>query len=363
MMKSKVQDEPLRRLRAAAAASALALAPALATAAPHSAGAQEEYRLSGREVAVYNLAGTATVVEGEGPDVVVQVTRGGADGARLRVESGQVGGREALRVIYPDDRVVYRRMGRSNTTVRVRSDGTFFGGRRGGQEVRISGSGRGTEAHADLLIRVPHGGSVAVHVAAGDGRARGVEADVAFDTGSGSVEVADIRGSVSVDTGSGAVRIRGVEGDVFADTGSGSIHLEGIVGERLEADTGSGHVEGQNLELAELVVDTGSGSIRLRGLAVDEAECDTGSGSIHLGLVSDVDHLVVDTGSGSVTVEVPSEFGADLELDTSSGRIDVGLETTSVSVSERDHFRGLVGDGNGRVIIDTGSGGITIREM
>src|SRR5260221_2823754 len=35
-------------------------------------------------------------------------------------------GRETLRVIYPDDEIVYRELGRgSNTTLRVRDDGTF----------------------------------------------------------------------------------------------------------------------------------------------------------------------------------------------------------------------------------------------
>ena len=55
--------------------------------------------------------------------MVVHVTRRGDDASRLEIEVGQVRGREALRVIYPDDEIVYPEMGRrSNTNLTVRSD-------------------------------------------------------------------------------------------------------------------------------------------------------------------------------------------------------------------------------------------------
>ena len=322
---------------------------------------QEVHRLDGSRVAVYNLAGQVEVVRGEGPRTVVEVMRGGGDRARLDVQVGRVGDDQALRVIYPDDRVVYPEMGRSNATIRVRRDGTFLGGRRGGDEVRISGRGRGLEAHADITVRVPPGVRVAVYLAVGAGRASDLESDLTFQTGSGGVSVTDIAGDVNVDTGSGSVTISGVEGDVSADTGSGSIDLEGIYGSRLTADTGSGRVEGRNLSLGELRVDTGSGRIQIDELTAYSIRCDTGSGSVRLGLLSDVDHLVVDTGSGSVVVEVPEDFGAELELDTSSGRIQVDIPDRVVAVAKRNYFRGTVGDGDGRVVIDTGSGGVAIR--
>ena len=328
--------------------------------------AQETYRVDGGRVAIYNLAGEVEVVRGRGSQVQVDIDRGGADRARLQVEVGRLGDAEALRVIYPEDRVVYERMGRSNTTIRVRDDGTFFrnrsfGGLWDGDEVRISGRGRGLEAYADMVVRVPEGVSVAIYLAAGSGSANGLASDLSFRTASGGVEVADIVGDVDVDTGSGSVTITEVEGDVTADTGSGSIGLEDIRGDRLTADTGSGSVAGSNVSVAELHVDTGSGGIRIEGLTAADVECDTGSGSVYLGMLSDVDRLVVDTGSGSVSVAVPSDFGAELELDTGSGGISVDIPDREVETSRRRYFRGSVGDGDGTVVIDTGSGGVTIR--
>ena len=116
----------------------------------------EEFQLSGPEVAVYNLAGDVRIVQGRGASVVVRVTRLGSDAQALDVEVGPVGGRQALRVIYPNDRIIYAELGRgSRTTVNVRSDGTFYDG--SGSRVEIRGSGRGLEAYANLDIEVPAG--------------------------------------------------------------------------------------------------------------------------------------------------------------------------------------------------------------
>lgn len=328
--------------------------------------AQETYRLDGGRVAIYNLAGEVEVVRGGSGSVEVEINRGGADSERLQVEVDRIDGSEALRVIYPDDRVVYERMGRSSATIRVRDDGTFFrdrslGGLRRGDEVRISGRGRGLEAYADIVVRVPAGVAVAVYLAAGSGHAAGLASDLVFRTASGAVEVEGVVGDVDVDTGSGEVRVSDVEGDVTADTGSGAIGLENIRGDRLDADTGSGAVRGSNVSVEQLVVDTGSGGIRIDGLSAADVDCDTGSGAVRLSMVSDVDRLVVDTGSGSVSLEVPRDFGAELELDTSSGRISVDVPDRVVEASRRTYFRGAVGDGDGSVVIDTGSGGVTIR--
>src|SRR6184192_4104024 len=89
--------------------------------------AQTERRsLSGDRVAIYNLAGKLRVESGRGSDVEVEITRGGRDADQLRIEQGNVGGRQTLRVIYPADRVVYPERGRSDrTTINVRDDGTW----------------------------------------------------------------------------------------------------------------------------------------------------------------------------------------------------------------------------------------------
>ena len=68
---------------------ALAL-PVLAPSGRLAAQQAERYTLDGDDIAIYNLAGALTVEPGTG-GVTVEVTRGGADAARLRVERGRAG--------------------------------------------------------------------------------------------------------------------------------------------------------------------------------------------------------------------------------------------------------------------------------
>jgi lia operon protein LiaG len=334
---------------------------ALALASAPGVAAQERYDVDGRDVAVYNLAGTTEIVRGSGSSVIVHVQRHGDDADRLQVEVGDIGGREALRVIYPADRVVYGEMGRgSRTDVRVRSDGTFYdGGGRGGDRIEIRGSGSGMEAWADLRIEVPAGTDLSVYTAAGEMSASGIDASIHLDLGSGAADVRGVRGSVSIDTGSGRVSVSDVEGDLIVDTGSGRVDVDGFAGGRFNIDTGSGRVTARGISATSASIDTGSGSVELLDLDASDVVVDTGSGGVEVELLSDVDVLEVDTGSGSITVWCPAELGAEIELDTSSGGIDVDFPI-QVFETERNYLRGSIGDGNGRIELDTGSGGIRL---
>lgn len=351
-----------------------------AIAHPNDAAGQatESYELSGSSVAIYNIAGEARIVQGRGSAVVVHVMRGGADARELAVEVGEIGGRETLRVIYPSQQVVYSALGRgSNNSVRVRSDGTFYDGGRGGDRVEISGSGRGLEAYADLEIEVPAGRDFALYLAAGATDVRGVVGDVLIDTGSGSVvaanvagsltvdtgsgsvEVEGVRGSLRIDTGSGHVSVRSVEGDVSVDTGSGGVDIDDVRGGEINVDTGSGSVKGGDLSAPFLHVETGSGRIDLARVDSGDIVLETGSGRVDLQLLGDVTDLEIDTGSGSVTLIVTELLGAELEIETGSGGIDLDFPVQMRRVS-RDHFEGSLGDGEGRIQIDTGSGRVRL---
>ena len=337
----------------------MAVLAAMALGAP--LDAQEVHRVTGADIAIYNLAGQTRVVAGSSSDVVVRVTRGGADAADLTVETGPVRGRSTLRVRYPDDEIVYPAIGRgSSTSFSVRADGTFGDdGRDNGERVRVRGSGTGLEAWADLVVEVPANGRVSVYVAAGDMDATGVNATLRLDVGSGTVTAANMSGALSLDTGSGGVSVRGVRGTLDVDTGSGSVEVADVVGDQVSLDTGSGRVTGAVIDTPALLVDTGSGSVELTRVSSPNVSVDTGSGSVEIELLEDVDVLEIDTGSGSVTVTAPANLGGTVEIDTGSGGIDLDfpLEVRSV---RRDRVQGRLGDGAGSIVIDTGSGSIRI---
>ena len=335
---------------------------ALAVAAPQRGiRAQEEERIQGNEVSIYNLAGRVEVVPGNGSDVTVRIMRGGSDADRLEVGVREVDGRQALVVRYPESTVIYPELGRgSRSQLRVRSDGTF--GDRGsnrGDEVEIRGSGRGLEAWADLRVVVPRGKDLAVYLAVGETEVGAVDGDLLIDTGSGAVHARGGSGSLNVDTGSGEVSVEEFQGDLLVDTGSGGVDLTGIQGGEVNVDTGSGAVRGSVVSASYFKVDTGSGEIVLSRVSAPEVYLDTGSGEVDVELLDDVDELLVDTGSGGVTIRVPATVGAEIEVDTGSGGIDVDIPV-EVREVKRNYMLGILGDGRGRIVVDTGSGGVRL---
>ncbi|HKC83064.1 MAG TPA: DUF4097 family beta strand repeat-containing protein [bacterium] len=316
-------------------------------AAAFAAQQPERRTLAGDRVAVYNLAGVMRLERGTGSDVVVELTRGGRDPRKLQIATGPIRGRETLRIIYPDDEIVYRGVGRgSNTTLHVRDDGTFNdrhdrGGRWSdeGRRVRIAASGGGLEAHADARIAIPVGKRVEVYLAVGQAFASNVDGDLRVDVAAANVTVDHMKGSLLVDTGSGDVRLSDAQGDVSLDTGSGNVTVSGVSGPELKFDTGSGDVTASSVRAGNVKIDTGSGNVRLD-------------------LLTDLETLDVDTGSGDVTINVPPDLGAELDIETGSGDIDLQNVTVRTTRLERDHLTGAIGDGKGRIRIETGSGGV-----
>jgi DUF4097 and DUF4098 domain-containing protein YvlB len=133
-----------------------------------------------------------------------------------------------------------------------------------------------------------------------------------------------------------------------------------VRGTKLGADTGSGDVHLLDCAGA-LMADTGSGDIRGRGLTLGrQAHADTGSGDVRLeGDFSAVRDLRIDTGSGNVVLDVTAAPSVHLVVSTGSGDIQVDLPDMKVR-QVKDTFIADIAGGEGKGIIDTGSGDVTI---
>jgi lia operon protein LiaG len=323
----------------------------------------ERYTLDGDDVAVYNLAGTLTVEPGTGP-VSVDLVRGGADATRLRVEQGELGGRETLRVVYPGQSIVYAGIeGGSSTTLKVRDDGTFGDGdsdrHHRGRTVRVSSSGTGLRAHADLKVRMPAGHRVSLYLAVGEVSITNVNGELMVDGHSAPVTASGTKGTLILDVGSGPVRVTRAEGEVNVDTGSGSVQVTDFSGGELHIDTGSGGVTGSQLKADAIHIDTGSGDIELTAAVAPTLVLETGSGSVGADLRGPLTELSVETGSGDISVRAPASLAAQVEIETASGEIETDFQL-QVTRHSRDHVVGQIGNGSGRVEIETGSGDVRL---
>jgi hypothetical protein len=332
------------------------------------AAQSNRFVLKGDSVAVYNLVGELRVEPGSGSDVAVEVTRGGADAAKLDVQSGPLRGYETLRVLYPSDEIYLPEWGRGwNTTMRVRDDGTFGDDgrwRRDGREVRISGRGRGgLEAYANLRVTVPAGRRVWLHWGVGKVFVSNVDGVIVVQAASADVSAERTRGTLKLDTGSGEIDLRDASGDVKLESGSGDITATNVHGGVIKIETGSGNITLTGAEATHLGLETGSGDITVTGAKGDELAFETGSGSVDVGLTAAFQNLAIETGSGDVTLRVPPTIGAQVDLDTGSGEFDLGGLTMQVRRLEEDHISGTIGDGRGRLSIETGSGNVRLVKI
>jgi DUF4097 and DUF4098 domain-containing protein YvlB len=363
------------------ATASLLLIAALVAAPTEAAVERQETVRAGkaRSVSVENLVGAVQVLPATGRELTIEfkVVADGDDAQALADSISFVtrdqDGRLEVTVEYPTDRHrSYRyQAGRSHHETQ-----TDYRGHR----VRVS-SRSGVALHVDAVVRVPEGGALRfanqvgevtaervvgdldIDTGAGAVESRGGRGTLKADTGSGGVRVRDHRGPVSADTGSGGVVLDDVQGDVEADTGSGGIRLTRVVGERLRLDSGSGGIELEDSR-GSLDADTGSGGVRTRGFTAGErVRVDSGSGRVVLdGDLSAVRELEVDTGSGGATIVSSAPLDLRLHIEVGSGRIEVDApDMRDVEHEERDTFDAVLGSGRGRAVIDTGSGGVSVR--
>jgi lia operon protein LiaG len=324
----------------------------------------DRFSLSGRDVGIYNLVGSIKAVAGSGSDVVVTVAKGGKDAAQLRVEQGAIRGRQTLRVIYPTRRITFAEDGRrwgGRTTVRVADDGTFDDHDDDGARVEISDRSGGLEARADLTVAIPEGKAVSLRLAAGEVNVSNVNGDISIGVDAARVTTNGTKGSLSLDAGSGGVSITDAQGDVSLDTGSGGITLAQIRGGRLAVDAGSGRLSATDVNVRDIDLDLGSGGATLKNVTAQDIKLDCGSGSTEIDLASDIRRLDIDAGSGGVTVWIPATLGAKVDIEAGSGGIDLGVPVT-VSRWESDRVVGTIGDGQGTIRIDAGSGGVRLKK-
>ncbi len=346
-------------------------------AVPVSLAGQQRVRLAGDGV-VYDLVGDVRVVPGSGPDILVDVRPQGRDAGRLKVQAGKNGAWQTLRVVFPDDEIVYDRWrGGGSTDLRVHDDGTFgdgsfwrdMGQGRGrddrrwwqwdesGRRVRIHGSGSGLHAFADMTVQVPAGRRVALFVGVGRLNVENVNGQLWLNTQGGDVVASKVTGNLHIGSGSGDVQVLESAGDLAVGTGSGDVTVRGHRGgaASLHMSTGSGTVRAENLTAGGVNASTGSGDLDLRGVTAAHADFSTGSGDITAVLTGKVEQLKVSTGSGDVHVALPAGTGAQVRFSSGSGEVETDLPMT-VTRRREGELVGSIGDGRGSIVVSTGSG-------
>jgi DUF4097 and DUF4098 domain-containing protein YvlB len=159
------------------------------------------------------------------------------------------------------------------------------------------------------------------------------------------VQVEDVAaGWIEIDSAFGEVRLVNVRGDLDVHAGSGDLALKGFSGGRCELQTGFGDIDARGMFL-ELTAKTSSGRVAVLA--------EPGSTITH--------PWTLRSSFGDVELRVPRDFDCNVFAETSFGSV-----TSDVSLREQGRrsdrrVSGEIGEGGGRITLQTSSGDVRIR--
>jgi DUF4097 and DUF4098 domain-containing protein YvlB len=151
-------------------------------------------------------------------------------------------------------------------------------------------------------------------------------------------------GKVNLRTGDGKIEVASLKGEMDLHTGDGSVNLDAVDG-KLRASTGDGHIQA-NGRFDELDLKTGDGHVDVRAA----------SGSAL------TNSWRLETGDGSVSLEVPHDLAADVDLHTSDGHIDLDMPVSAEGKLRQNEIHGKINGGGSLLTIRTGDGSIHLKK-
>jgi Putative adhesin len=159
----------------------------------------------------------------------------------------------------------------------------------------------------------------------------GLQGDLSLTTGDGNATLDHVSGNLRIKSGDGQVKITNADGAIDAHTSDGNLSVDGLF-HALAFQTSDGTLD---LNLREGTKLTGASTIR--------------------------------SSDGSVTIRVPQNFAADLNVHTSDGHVDCSLPLTMdhyQSGGEQGHeLRGKLNGGGTPLTIHTSDGNVKIESL
>ncbi|PYX89774.1 MAG: hypothetical protein DMG68_04030 [Acidobacteria bacterium] len=166
----------------------------------------------------------------------------------------------------------------------------------------------GNHHHVDIEIRMPKEGRVDLH------------------TGDGKIQLTHFKGDMDLNSADGHQDIDSVEGNLHAHAGDGQIRAAGRF-DGLDVSTGDGRIE----------VMARSGSALTRSWTLQ-------------------------TGDGAVTLQVPQNLAADIDLHTGDGHINLDMPISVEGRLSERNIRGKLNGGGNLLTIHTGDGSIRLEK-
>jgi hypothetical protein len=198
-----------------------------------------------------------------------------------------------------------------------------------GDDIRIEEHQSGDTV--EINVRYPHHG---VTINWGNSMSHRVEINIRMPR----------EGRVDLHTGDGKIELANLKGEMQLRSGDGSQEIDSVDG-KLRATTGDGHIRA-NGRFDELELKTGDGRVEARA---------TAGSALTTG-------WRLESGDGTVTLEVPENLAADVDLHTGDGHIDLDMPVTTAGKIRENEVRGKLNGGGNLLVIHTGDGSIRLRK-
>ena len=179
----------------------------------------------------------------------------------------------------------------------------------------------------------------------------------------GDIELDDVVATeVLIDLEDGDLNIRGLQGDLVVDSEDGDVVLRDGKTPSCRISLEDGDLTIRQSE-GDFEIDVEDGEVELYQIRAGMLDIRAEDGDIDADLLKteDID-LDVATEDGDVIIDLEPGISATFSIETEEGRIRVDLPNAKDLREKRRRASGELGDGDGRIRIDTGGGDVILRE-
>ncbi|MBV8631300.1 MAG: DUF4097 family beta strand repeat protein [Silvibacterium sp.] len=168
-------------------------------------------------------------------------------------------------------------------------------------------------------------------------------------------------------SGDGSVSVSGLNGDLGLTTSDGNVTADHLSG-KLHIKSSDGHVRITN-STGALEARTSDGNLTVDG-AFNAVTLHTSDGKLEVSLREGTklsEPSIIQASDGSVTVRLPRDLAADLDVHTSDGHLDCALPLTMDHYDSKDggghNLHGKLNGGGTPLTIHTSDGSVKIEQI
>jgi DUF4097 and DUF4098 domain-containing protein YvlB len=229
----------------------------------------------------------------------------------------------------------------------------------------IRGSANLDTSYGAVKCRNISGKELAVKSSSGSITAEGIKGPARLNTSYGSITCRDFSdGDIELRSSSGTIKLSNASfGNCDARTSYGSIETDELKGDTIKFHSDSGGIYVTNASADTAEITTSYGRITGRQITTRDLSARSGSGNLDVdcskATPADITASLV-TSYGSIDFTAPPAFAGQVDLSTSYGSIRTSRPITVSGQMSKTQLKGAIGEGNGKLHLQTSSGSINL---